>query len=589
MGLAASQARFLAITARKANCEYQSQQIAQQQLSLSRDMETISQEYQDAINQTQLVWDPDGYGTSLYDLSYDIMMTPSELNNYEPFMLSRRDGKIAVNSQMASALEGLEAYGLTADGFTGTDDEKFTAFIQFMGALQANKIASPMSEITYLPNAGLGGELYGREYGGSMTATSMISFIDLVTQGAASGAYPEDSDYYNLANNLTFAWGQYKPDATTGYETFQEFNLADNWKDFKSDGVSVLINGNYDNDAFNLADLLNEDISLLVKDKKNYNTILDSLRTVLKNSSDNGAFDTLINNSVEDWYNALNGTGAFERLDESSKVLLTFVDKLAKGMFDLLMPPEDVRTSTDLNAFYMAMDDIINRLSMDKVTDLGGKGLKESYGKSAVMGAEDYNTWVKKGSTYALSLSNLTEAFLTNFVNGMDSYSGSYGIFDKVSDSYYVTDDPGYIYDVNSGEKIDTDYYESEFYSIMFNTICQNGWYENEFVDDKDYLDNAIKTGQLFVVSRGSDNYYYQERYVMINGGHIMENSDEDAIARAEREYAVKKSKINTKEEQLEIEMKQLDAEISALTTEYDTVKSMISKNVEKTFTLFNS
>ena len=309
----------------------------------------------------------------------------------------------------------------------------------------------------------------------------------------------------------------------------------------------------------------------------------------MKNSSDNGAFDTLINNSVEDWYDALNGTGAFSRLDESSKVLLTFVDKLAKGMFDLLMPPEDVRTSTDLNAFYMAMDDLINRLSMDKVNDLGGKGLKESYGKSAVMGAEDYNTWVKKGSTYALSLSNLTEAFLTNFVNGMDSYSGSYGIFDKVSDSYYVTDDPGYIYDVNSGENIDTDYYESEFYSIMFNTICQNGWYENEFVDDKDYLDNAIKTGQLFVVSRGSDNYYYQERYVMINGGHIMENSDEDAIARAEREYAVKKSKINTKEEQLEIEMKQLDAEIASLTAEYDTVKSMISKNVEKTFTMFDS
>ncbi len=587
MGLAASQARFLAITARKANCEYQSQQIAQQQLSLSRDMETISQEYQDAINQTQLVWDPDGYGTSLYDLSYDIMMTPSELNNYEPFMLSRRDGKIAVNSQMASALEGLEAYGLTADGFTGTDDEKFQAFIQFMGALQEKKIASPMSNVTYITDAGLGGELYGREYGGSMNITSMISFIDQVTQGAASGAYPEGSDYFNLANNLTFAWGYNTTDASTGTSTWTSIDLGGNWKDVKNKGAGILVNGNYDNDAFNLADLLNEDISLLVVNKKNYNKILESLRTVLKNSSDNGAFDTLINNSVQDWYNALNGSGAFETLDASSQTLLTFVDTLAKGMFDLLMPAD--YSSTDLNAFYMAMDDIINRLSMDDVADLGGKGTTESNGKNAVIGAEDYNTWVKKGNTYAISLSNLTEAFLTNFVNGMDSYSGSYGIFDKVSDSYYITDDPGYIYQVNSGEVIDTEYYESEFYSILFNTICQNGWYENEFVDDKDYLDNAIKTGQLFVVSRGTDNYYYQERYVMINGGHIMENTDEDAIARAEREYAVKKSKINTKEEQLEIEMKQLDAEISALTTEYDTVKSMISKNVEKTFTLFNS
>lgn len=39
MGLAASQARFLAITARKMNCEFQSMQIAQEKLSTTRDME----------------------------------------------------------------------------------------------------------------------------------------------------------------------------------------------------------------------------------------------------------------------------------------------------------------------------------------------------------------------------------------------------------------------------------------------------------------------------------------------------------------------------------------------------------------------
>ena len=68
-----------------------------------------------------------------------------------------------------------------------------------------------------------------------------------------------------------------------------------------------------------------------------------------------------------------------------------------------------------------------------------------------------------------------------------------------------------------------------------------------------------------------------------------MENTDNDAITNAEREYTSKKNKINYKDEQLEIEAKQLDAEISALSTEYDTVKSLISKNIEKTFTLFNN
>lgn len=588
MGLAASQARFLAITARKANCEFQSMQIAQQQLSLSRDMEKISQEYQDALNQTQLVWDPDGNGTSLYDLSYNIMMSPSELNNYEPFMLGRRDGKIALNSSMAAAMKGLEAFGLTEDGFVGTDEDKLKAFAAFMGNLQTEKIASPSGVITYIPDAGLGGELYGREYGGAMSITSMISYIDLVTEGAASGAYPVDSDYYKQAQNLTFAWGVKKPGPTEGSQVFEDFALGNSWKDFKDKGVSVLINGNYNNESFNMADLLNQDITLLVKDRKSFNTVLDSVKTVLKNSSDNGAFDTLIKNDVNVWYDSLNGSGAFDALDTSSKMILTYIDTLAKGMFSLLMPKD--YTETDLNAFYMAMDDVINRLSMDKCQNLSNTPfLSESLAKTAVQKAEDYNTWVKCGNTYAISLSNLTEAFLTNFANGMNGFEGSYGVFDKVKDSYYVTDDPGFIYEVNSGEEIDQDYYVSEFYSILFNTICQNGWYENEYVDDKDYLDNAIKTGQLFVVSRGTDNYYYQERYVQINGGHIMENTDSDAIAQAEREYITKKNKINTKEEELEIQMKQLDAEISSLTTEYDTVKSLISKNVEKTFTLFSN
>ena len=49
------------------------------------------------------------------------------------------------------------------------------------------------------------------------------------------------------------------------------------------------------------------------------------------------------------------------------------------------------------------------------------------------------------------------------------------------------------------------------------------------------------------------------------------------------------KSKLNYKEETLELDMKNLDTEISALTTEYDTVKNLISKGVEKVFTMFSS
>ena len=81
--------------------------------------------------------------------------------------------------------------------------------------------------------------------------------------------------------------------------------------------------------------------------------------------------------------------------------------------------------------------------------------------------------------------------------------------------------------------------------------------------------------------------YFYQGHYTA--SGHIAEVTDDDAIAQAEAEYNVKKSKLNYKEESLELKMKNIDTELSALTTEYDTVKNLISKNVEKVFTMFSS
>ena len=82
MGLAASQARLLTITARKADCEFQSMTLSHEKIALSRDMEKISDEYQNATNQTKLVYDYYGTGTSQMNLNYGLLMSPSVYNDY---------------------------------------------------------------------------------------------------------------------------------------------------------------------------------------------------------------------------------------------------------------------------------------------------------------------------------------------------------------------------------------------------------------------------------------------------------------------------------------------------------------------------
>ena len=196
MGLAATQARFLAITSRKANCEFRSMQLAQQKLSLSRELEEATLNYNNAINCTKIVWDADGTGEFRYDLSYDLMMTPSDLNQYTPYMLSRRDGKIAVDDKMSAALQGVintDGGIIRADGTVchlGDDDyeqEKQNAYNNFIDGLRenraipasiANKLFDPVSgDYIYVPDAGIGGEMSRREEANMMTMGSMDATV----------------------------------------------------------------------------------------------------------------------------------------------------------------------------------------------------------------------------------------------------------------------------------------------------------------------------------------------------------------------------------------------------------------------------
>ena len=60
MGMAASQARFLGLTARKSNNEYQAQQINQERLALSNQQEELVKRYNEKMNNRILWYDADG-------------------------------------------------------------------------------------------------------------------------------------------------------------------------------------------------------------------------------------------------------------------------------------------------------------------------------------------------------------------------------------------------------------------------------------------------------------------------------------------------------------------------------------------------
>lgn len=108
MGMAASQARFLGITARKASCEFKSTEIAQQKLEITNQLSDISVDYANAMNSTKLIWQNEA-ATYDYGASYGLLMTPSAMNNYNAYMVTTNTGAIVLNSAYAAAAK-LRAY-----------------------------------------------------------------------------------------------------------------------------------------------------------------------------------------------------------------------------------------------------------------------------------------------------------------------------------------------------------------------------------------------------------------------------------------------------------------------------------------------
>ena len=63
---------------------------------------------------------------------------------------------------------------------------------------------------------------------------------------------------------------------------------------------------------------------------------------------------------------------------------------------------------------------------------------------------------------------------------------------------------------------------------------------------------------------------------------------DSTALKKAEAEYEAAMKKISRQDKKYDMELNRLETERSALTTEYDSVKKVISDNIERSFKIFS-
>ncbi len=591
MGLAASQARFLAITARKMNCEFQSMQIAQEKLSVTRDMQKAAQNYQTALDATKFVWDCDN---DVYDLSYGVMMTPSMLNEFTPFLVTDTRGKIVLTDHMFDA--AFDAGIIDENGepkvspFMGEADMSNpanqkngsrNAFLYQLG--QSNQISgSTVDAILGLgengyTRSGIGGPIYNKSRANALTTGAFINYMQNMTY----------RDLLKTDENLTIE------DIEANYKSI-----------FGDDAVFDASSKIY---SFKVTDLFKDSSgnSLLSTNKKDMEKPEGAGKFyITRNGSCISSLDTLENITLGDiltgnyeiCYHPKNSdynytsTGATDPNGKGAKqVFRELITRMARILGYGSVESRGLNVDTDSDsALEQALNMTLTLLSTPKEE-------KINYASSSNDAASKCNQVIKgKRDIYSLSITNMLKSFLTYFALSLDGFDCGF-VVEKTSSkqSDYVTDDGDYYFLLkNDAAKDDQNMLNADFYNMLYNQIAMHGACTDEskrdMVTDKDYLQQAIKNGQLFISALSSDGYFYQRPYALLSD-YIAEVPDEDAIQRAEVEYNITKSKLNAKEETLELKMKNLDMEISSLTTEFDTVKNLISKNVEKVFTMFST
>ncbi len=164
----------------------------------------------------------------------------------------------------------------------------------------------------------------------------------------------------------------------------------------------------------------------------------------------------------------------------------------------------------------------------------------------------------------------------TNLWNLMDGNTLSdeiYSIYDDQADFDYFT----------VGNKPKSSTKDNNNYVVMPNDQAGNA----------EWLQFAINNGLVTLSqaalrnnTNGSDITW--ERVESSSTSDIYESQDETKIAKAEAEYKMTLAEIQAEDKQFDIKMKKLDTEHSALEKELESIKGVMDKNVERSYSAFS-
>ena len=654
MGMAASQARLLTITARLADNELRSQTINNAKMRLATESAQASDDYVTALNNARLMFkNMDLTGTSQSQL-----LTFNSLSSYSPYNtqygLVNSAGLLLVNESEAKIFEKsgnnlekfLENHGLKWDTTYFNEDKNLKSRLESyymddsfkldendtegLSFLFSDKDTSALKTLyeTYLSKdvsieranfstanteyLSLKTSLYSQAvqsiiehiqgYTGATTYSEMANVLGQKDENTLKNDlnYLSD-DFWEIHNNLTVSGKEY----TQAPKELSEFSSGSvELTTTDIDGTALTSKVKYDKYTFGGATFYIDQATNNVK----YITIAkDDDKTYYYNTSSTSI--TFTESTSADYkYYKVTGSSQFSELsikssadnpetkykkgvDSTTGKTVIYNSKIyadetsAKAakweeLLSLIMSNPDMielekapisSASTYINtrdAFYNQVFAFEEGKTIDDYSDL-----KDIIDNVAIL--NDFGAFIQYIHEYQTA-NDGQPAFTSSFQNIIDAFTVELMLDELGEPKYAWVDTQDSLNEGNADAK-------AQWYENLFNRM-RKGYavLEDGLASSPEWIEHAFESG--IVTMEQVDKSYNWLSIDYKCCANITEDTDNSAaVAIAEAKYNRAMNDIKRKDNMFDMELKNIDTEHNALQTEYDVIKGVIAKNIERT------
>ena len=640
MGMAASQARLLSITSRMADNELRSQIINNSKMRLATESSKVSEEYINALNSaTMMMSNYDTAGESQYQkLSFNSLTSYSSYNNQ--YGLVNANGKLLVSEKDAQNYRNimdqngdlddfLALYGLEYKSTYFTSDTLGAEQINFEDIGEIYTIAE-LEEMYYGSNDIL-------SYNNSLQSSEYINFSDYYNEyiladenytiavadainndlfgDSWDDAYSEyiSSDPSGMQVDDFQAGLQYITDILNRLQSEDKLSADNSWfKDMQSVLNSISISGNSCTITSNVAVKDNGDGTYQIGD-----TILVNTQHLHDGDNSDTQVSIINNDSEDETISKINGqdsvcfsgTGTGQNLnftysetesDEDGTYTSNYVYNYKTGD-NYAQVSYTTTDSAEVQSFlYQVFTEfrsgITSAINRDKY---GGTD------PAAVSAKQDYNNAINK--LIGLVFGNVDTDTKTLIENNKQIFDNDPGTIIKwanengvqtsagfeIIKNIYILDTLFNVYGEPSAGWIDVNNPDEnadakvQWYTNLYNRM-QQGYsvLEDGLASSNEWIQFALESGLVTMEQVDKSNNWTSTIYT--NCSDITEVTDDTAVTIAEAEYNKAMNNIENKDKRYDMELKNIDTEHNSLQTEYDSVKSVIDKNIERSFKIYS-